>query len=584
VGRPGTDSHGKIPLAHKTREPLRVGMPRWCDMFTPRQLLGHLTLVEELNRLKPQILSELGEEKGRAVVTYLQFAIDKGVDYNSRQTRWIAQRGQVSGTFGRHDFSLKWTFGEMIFVGPHSGFQWCLSQIYDAYDGITALVPSRAKANLASIQNGTAAYMPTLSDNSVDLVCMDSPYYNNVQYAELSDYFYIWEKRTLSDLYPDYYKRRLSDKQKEAVANPDRDGGSKSAHLTYEKMMADIFIECYRVVKSNGLMTVMFTHKSQDAWEALTKSLIENNWIISSALPIESEFTNSQHIMNNASAASSIFLSCRKRIAQSSDPAIWSGLGGTGVQQRIQQAVAEGLEAFQALKLNPVDEMVASYGRALRVLSEQWPVIDGDEAVGPIRAMNEASRVVSENQIRRITGGRLKVADLSPEAAMAVTLFGIYRLAEFPYDEALNISHSLNIALENKSGGYVPGDRFIGYGTQGASAGRAAGSDAEDHGFYAPLVRKGSKMRLARPEERHGKRMELPRTEWDLLCGLIIAYREGDIPVARAYLDRHADGKQEMIRALLEVWNAEIPEESEKRGPRHPFWFEMRPAAQDFSE
>ena len=62
-------------------------------MFTPRQLLGHLTLIEELNRLKPQILEELGEERGRAVVTYLQFAIDKGVDYNSRYTRWIPQRG-----------------------------------------------------------------------------------------------------------------------------------------------------------------------------------------------------------------------------------------------------------------------------------------------------------------------------------------------------------------------------------------------------------------------------------------------------------------------------------------------------------
>ncbi|NCC96221.1 MAG: DUF1156 domain-containing protein, partial [Synergistales bacterium] len=77
-----------IPEAHKTKEPLRAGMSRWCDMFTPRQLLGHLTLVEELNSLKPRILSELGEERGRAVVTYLQFAIDKGLDYNSRQTRW----------------------------------------------------------------------------------------------------------------------------------------------------------------------------------------------------------------------------------------------------------------------------------------------------------------------------------------------------------------------------------------------------------------------------------------------------------------------------------------------------------------
>jgi adenine-specific DNA methylase len=79
-------------------------------MFIPRQLLGHLTLIEGLNRLKPEILDALGPERGRAVVTYLQFAIDKGLDYNSKQTRWIPARGIVSGTFGRHDFSVKWTF------------------------------------------------------------------------------------------------------------------------------------------------------------------------------------------------------------------------------------------------------------------------------------------------------------------------------------------------------------------------------------------------------------------------------------------------------------------------------------------
>src|SRR5690606_13239077 len=130
----------RIPEVHKTMEPIRVGMTRWCDMFTPRQLLGHLILIEELNRLKPQIIAEHGEERGRAIVTYLQFAIDKVVDYNSKQTRWIPQRAIVSGTFGRHDFSVKWTFGELVYTGPNSGAAWGLSQVVDAYTGIAHLV------------------------------------------------------------------------------------------------------------------------------------------------------------------------------------------------------------------------------------------------------------------------------------------------------------------------------------------------------------------------------------------------------------------------------------------------------------
>jgi putative DNA methylase len=222
----------RFPEGNDTR-PIQYGMPRWCDLFTPRQLLGHLTLVEGLNRLKPEILAQLGQDRARAVVTYLQFAIDKGLDYNSRLTRWEYTRGIVKGTFGRHDFSLKWTFGEMIFTGPNSGAAWTLSQIVSVYEQIagyarevTPLIQSGAFPP-PTILYGTAAHMPSIGNDSIDLICMDPPYYDNVQYGELSDYFYVWQRRTLADLYPDLFTRRLVDKVNEAVANPARDGSAQ---------------------------------------------------------------------------------------------------------------------------------------------------------------------------------------------------------------------------------------------------------------------------------------------------------------------------------------------------------------------
>lgn len=553
-----------IPQGHKTMELLRVGMNRWCDLFTPRQLLGHLILVEELNRLKPEILRELGEERGRAVVTYLQFMIDKCVDYNSKQTRWIPQRSIVSGTFGRHDYSVKWTFGEMILTGPYSGAAWGLSQVLDAYEGMAELLkPLHEKLGGAAppvtITCGTAAHMD-LPDRSVDLVCIDPPYYNNVQYAELSDYFYVWQRRTLSDLYPELFRRRLTNKADEAVANPARDGSAANAAREYERLMREIFTECRRVLKDDGIMTIMFTHKTQEAWEALTRSLIESGWIITSSFPVESEFKNSQHIMDNAAAASSIFLTCRKRRDKGGLPATWTGFGGTGVAQRVREAVREGLKEFEKLRLNPVDEMVAGYGRALRVLSEHWPVLDGEELVSPIRAMNEASAVVAQHQISRLTQGRLKVDDLNPEAAMALTLFGIYGFAVFPYDEALNLSRSLNISLEGKTGGYVVSGRMVGINSE-TQGGRTRTGRAEETGYHAPLVRRGSKLRLVLPEERNKRRLENPQTEWDVLHGLILAFREGDVPVARAYLTERAAGREKVILDMLAVWEAEVSEE-----------------------
>jgi adenine-specific DNA methylase len=559
-----------IPEGNDMR-PVRYGMPRWCDLFTPRQLLGHLYLAEGLQRLASEIVAELGSERGRAVVTYLQFAIDKGVDYNSKQTRWHFSRGVLVGTFGRHDFSLKWTFGEMTFTGPQSGAAWGLSQVIDAYSGIAELAKPVNRDGFPRnnsqirIVNGTGAYLSGVEDGSVDLVCMDPPYYDNVQYGELSDFYYVWQRRTLEKLYPQVSWPRLVNKVDEAVANPVRDASAKGAYEAYERMMQEIFRECRRALKDDGIMTLMFTHKSQEAWEALTQSLIQSGWDITASFPVESEGASSIHQRDMAAAASSIFIACRKRPLGSDFPASWTGLGGQGVQHRIRDAVVEGLREFEPLRLNPVDEMVASYGRALHVLSQNWPVMDGDDQVSPIRAMNEASRVVAENQIRRITDGRLRVDDLDPETAMALTLYGIYGLYDLAYDEALNLSRSLNIRLEGKAGGYriEQGESFIGINQDVGGRGRTARTD--DSGYAAPLVRRGSKLRLARPEERDKRRLDNPQTDWDRLHGLLMAYRKGDLPVARQYLAANAADQTPQIIDLLEVWAREMDDDISRK-------------------
>jgi hypothetical protein len=264
-----------------------------------------------------------------------------------------------------------------------------------------------------------------------------------------------------------------------------------------------------------------------------------------------------------------VFITCRKRPSEANGQATWTGFGGTGVQQRIRSEVQQAMKDFERLRLNPVDEMVAAYGRALRVLSEQWPVLgEHDQPVSPVMAMDEASRVVAQYQMARMTGGRLKVSDLNPEAAMALTLYGIYGLAEFPYDDARNIANSLGIPLHSRPGGYsLDGERMVGINPDAASGRRrrTTSEEAEESGYHAPLVLKGSKLRLARPDERNPKRLERPQTEWDILHGLLTEYQRGDVPVARAYLNRHAEGRQELILDLLHVWAEEMPDEQMRK-------------------
>ncbi|ARS54577.1 hypothetical protein B9G99_12330 [Kushneria konosiri] len=543
----------QIPAGSKTSEPMRYGMNSWEDMFTPRQLLGHLTVMEALHDAKPQILAELGEERGRAVITYLQFAIDKVVDYNSKQTRWHFSRGVLVGTFGRHDFSLKWTFGETVYAGSSSGFRWGMLQILDAYKGIELLVRERAKEGLTDKDfwqlKGSATNMAEVEASSVDAVVMDPPYYDNVQYSELSDFYYVWQKRTLADLYPSWFDDEVTDKTTEAVANPARDGSTKNAKLRYEELMRNIFAESKRVLKPNGIMTLMFTHKSSDAWETLTNALIQSGWDITACMPVESEGMNSTHQKNIAAAASSIFITCRPTSRSDRPASSWV----FEVKGKLETAVREGLVEFDRLKLNPVDRMIASWGRALRVYSAYWPVQDGDEDVPPTRAMQEAARVVAEEEVSRLSGGLVTVDDLDSESRLAVIALGINGLGDFAFDDALQMSRSLNFRLQNRNGNYRVSDDMVAYANVGENE-RAA-----------PLAIKGNKLRLLKPEERTTSRLENPQTLWDVLGGLIVTYRDGGIVAARNFLTQHGKHDSDALRGLLKVWSKECRDEELKR-------------------
>ena len=539
----------------------------WADMFTPRQLLGHVSLVEQLDRLKPEILSALGEERGRAVVTYLQFAIDKGVDYNSRHTRWEYTRGIIKGTFGRHNYAIQWSFGEMVFSGPNSGAAWGLSQAIDAFNSLAKLAEPLHEARNGqipiTITSGTAANLETVPDGFVDLICMDPPYYDNVQYAELADFYYVWQKRTLKDLYPKLFRRQLTNKQDEAVANPARDGGSKSAMHAYENHMRDIFAECRRVLKDTGVLTLMFNHKTQEAWQTLTRSLIESGWIITASIPVESESGDSMHQKDVAAAATSIFITCRKRTEDSPFPALWAPAGDRGVRDEVQDAVRQALTDFAPLNLNPVDRMVACFGRALAVISRQWPVMEGNENISPTKAMTEASRVVAEAEVARITDQRLKVNDLDTETRFALLAYSLWGHTPFDYDDALQLSRSLGISLTTRSGNYTVQEGSVGIGDAATAArgsrSRAASSDggAEVSGTAAPFARKGSTLTLVPPAGRDPRRLARPQTDWDRLQGVIEEYRRHDEVLARSYLDTHAADRRTRMLDLLHVWLAE---------------------------
>ena len=172
---------------------------------------------------------------------------------------------------------------------------------------------------------------------------MDLPYYDNVMYAELSDFFYVSLKRTAGHAFPELFRRQFTDKENEAVANP---APGPLAGRDYQARMTVVFAECRRVLKANGIMTLMFTHTATGGRDALTKGLIEAGFVITASWPINTEAGGSLHIRNKAAANSTVFLACRPRPREEATGVRDSVTYREDVEPRVAQAVRTRMAEF----------------------------------------------------------------------------------------------------------------------------------------------------------------------------------------------------------------------------------------------
>lgn len=325
-----------IPDGLKTPEPMRYGMYTWADMFSPRQFLALGTFVEVLHELRGEIHAAMVPERATAVETYLSIMLDKAIIYNNRLCRFDPSRG-IRSVFDRHDFAFVWSHGE--FDACADLLPWAISQVVSAYRDIAKLLaPSQqvlgaspgltGLAPLTMLQ-GSAADLSALPDGSVHVIVTDPPYYDNVMYAELSDFFYVWLKRTVGHLYPEWFAAQLTDKDAEAVANPARFAGlgrkkTALAEQDYQRKMEAAFREMHRVLADNGVLTVMFTHKRVEAWDTLASALINAGFSVQSSWPVHTESEHSLHQAKKNAAQSTILLACRKRAEGTQDGApVW---------------------------------------------------------------------------------------------------------------------------------------------------------------------------------------------------------------------------------------------------------------------
>jgi hypothetical protein len=431
----------------------------------------------------------------RAALGYVALAVDTLINYNSRSCRWDSTILRVRSVFDRHDFAFVASYAEMAALVAGLGYEWafdktrrCIGELIDLIvlpDGSVADAGPLFSASASTAQPSSTApvviscgsgdSLGHLVAGTVDAVVMDPPYYDNVMYAELSDFFYVWLKRTAGLLYPELFMAPLTDKDNEAVANPALHKGKKGAKalagLDYQQKMAEIFAECRRVLKEDGVMTLMFTHKATGAWDALTKGLIDAGFAITASWPINTEAEGSLHIKDKSAANSTIFLVCRPRPEKKPEDGVqyWEDL-----EPRVKAAVRQRIEQFQAGGIRGVDLYLSCFGPALEEFSLHWPIKRGQPkpieertrkrgraqlsleelleqddpyAVSPEDALDAARREVKAWRLEKLTSGSRR-AQLDPLTEWFVLAWDAFEAPQFPFDEALRLARVVGLDLD----------------------------------------------------------------------------------------------------------------------------------------
>jgi adenine-specific DNA methylase len=418
---------------------LKYGIITWGDLFNSRQKLSLITFIERVRLAYKKMIEEgYNKEYAKAVESYLAFAIDRQADYNSTLSRWVSHGGFIGNTFTRQALPMVWDYFELC---PWSG---ATGDWNSAMNWILRVIEhfSHTSQFPATISQFSAISIP-YPDDYFDAVFTDPPYYDNINYAELSDFFYVWLKRTIGDLYPDLFATPLVPKSQEIVANPIRQGGQHKAKAFFESMLKKSFQEIYRVLKPNKIVTIVYAHKSTSGWETLINSLLDSGLVVTGAWPINTEMVSKLNAQGTASLMSSIYIIARKMKRES------TGFYNN-IKEELKTYLYDKLERLWSEGISGADFFISAIGSAIEIFGKYEKIIDYEGNI--IRAsqmLSDVRRITTDYAVHQILHNGF-AGDISNLTRFYVLYRWSYGEAKLHFDEARKLSTSANVALEKE--------------------------------------------------------------------------------------------------------------------------------------
>lgn len=389
------------------------GIRKHWKMFTPRQLTAMVTLSDLVREIREDVgrdglaagLSEVEAERYTATVsTFLALAIDRCADFNNALCRWSHSNQKVMNLFGRQAIPMVWDYAEANLLGESVGaWTTCSDYLADCIE----VIASRASGNGCARQIDAA----TGADGIANLlVSTDPPYYDNIGYAALSDFFYVWLRRTIGDLYPDLFSTLLVPKSQELTASPERfDGDKQEAKKHFEGGFRKAFAALREKMNPEFPLTVYYAFKQDDedsggdeesegnsnngkvdlttGWETMLEALVGTGFQITATWPVRASQAWRMRAMGSNALASYIVLACRAR------PEDAPQTDRRSFVAELKRELPAALRHLQQGNVAPVDFAQAAIGPGMAIYSRYSRIL---EASG--RAMSVRTALARINQ------------------------------------------------------------------------------------------------------------------------------------------------------------------------------------------
>ena len=444
----------EIPLMSGTFNVPIYGFKKWGDLFNYRQKLALITFTEKVRESYKKMIDQ-GVEKDYAIAitTYLAILIDRLADKNTILSRYHKSGEKIENTFGRPALPMIWDHAEInVFSGANGDWLSQMKWVLRFLEHAIQISDKHAKVTHAS-----ATDLP-YEDNYFDAVFTDPPYYNSVPYADLSDFFYVWLKRSVGHIYPSLFATPLSPKTHEVIEMASWDK-RRYAHKTqdfFEERLKESFREMYRVLKPNGIANIVYAHKTTEGWETVINALMESGLIVTASWPISTEMTARLRSQGSATLASSICIVARK---SSKNDLGWL----KDVKEEIRNHVPEKLDKLWGEGISGADFFVAAIGLSIEIFGKYEKILDNEgNQIKADKLLNFIRGIVTDYTVRNILHNGI-ADELSALTKFYLLWRWNYMEAKVPFDEARKLAQSSGIDLTNEwnKGFIVKSGEFI---------------------------------------------------------------------------------------------------------------------------